>query len=150
MESEDRHWDITRTVSLAATASKVWEVIGGFYTIHEWHPDISKTEIPGNQTQMKPLRRILTFPGQPVTEEELLFMDNEDFHYRYKWHSGKWGEEVKNYHSSLRIFAGDLEKTCVVQWSCSFDNPHDAISEFYLNGFRALEQMFQPAKGGGN
>jgi hypothetical protein len=141
-DKDYKHWNVTRTVQLNATAEKVWAVIGGFYTIHQWHPDIALTEVPSGQTETRQLRRLLTFPGQPKTTEELVSMDNDDFHYRYKWHAGDWGERVRNYHASLRVLAGDLNETCTVQWSSTFDYPSDAISEFYLNGFRALEKMF--------
>ena len=90
---------------------------------------------PPEQTKTRQVRRLVTIPGQPKTTEELVSMDNADFHYRYKWHAGEWGEQVKNYQSSLRVFAGDLAETCTVQWFATFDYPSDAISEFYLNGF---------------
>ncbi|MEO8036261.1 MAG: SRPBCC family protein [Acidobacteriota bacterium] len=138
----DKYWHVIRSVVLGAPAADVWEVIGGFYTIQEWHPDISKTEIPPAQTQTRQLRRILTFPGLPVTTEELVSMDNDDFHYRYKWYQGPWGEEVKNYQASLRVFSGDLDTTCIVQWESTFDYPTDAISDFYWHGFHALEKRF--------
>ena len=135
-------WHVVRCVMLGAPAAKIWEVIGGFYTIHKWHPDITETEIPSEQTNTRQLRRRLTFPGQPVTTEELVSMDNSYFHYCYKWYQGEWGEKVKNYHASLRVFSGDLDKTCIVQWESTFDYPSDAISDFYRNGFRALEERF--------
>jgi len=137
-----KHWKVNRTVELGATQDDVWRVVGGFYTIHEWHPDIQLTEVPEEQTKTRELRRVLTFPGQPKTIEELVSMDNDDCHYRYKWHAGAWGEEVQNYHASLRVFAGDLGRTCVVQWCSEFDYPTDAISTFYENGFRALLARF--------
>ena len=137
-----KHWHVIRSVELEARAAVVWDVIGGFYTIHEWHPDIVKTEVPPEQTQTRHLRRILTFPGQPTTTEELVSMDNDDFHYRYKWYEGQWGEEVKDYKASLRVFSGDLDKTCIVQWESTFEYPTDAISDFYWNGFRELEKRF--------
>jgi hypothetical protein len=137
-----KKWHVIRSVVLGAPAAEVWQVIGGFYTIHEWHPDIAKTEVPAKQTQTRQLRRILTFPGQPKTTEELVLLDNDDFHYRYKWYQGAWGEKVKNYQSSLRVLAGDLDKTCIVQWESTFEYPTDAISEFYWNGFRELEKRF--------
>ena len=141
-DDDYRHWHIIRSVELGAPAATVWEVIGGFFTIHEWHPDIELTEIPPGQTETRQLRRLLTFPGQPKTTEELVSMDNADFHYRYKWHEGPWGEEVRNYKASLRVFSNDLDKTCTVQWGSTFDNPRDAISEFYWNGFHALQKRF--------
>lgn len=137
-----RHWKVNRTVELGASQEDVWQVVGGFYTIHEWHPDIDLIEIPAEQTKTRELRRILTFPGQPKTIEELLSLDNDDCCYRYKWHAGAWGEAVKDYHATLRVFAGDLDRTCIVQWSSEFDYPSDAISAFYENGFRALRDRF--------
>jgi hypothetical protein len=141
-QTDDKHWKVTRTVELGASRETIWEIVGGFYTLHHWHPDIVLTEIPPEQVDTRQLRRLLTFPGQPKTTEELVSMDNDDCHYRYKWHAGDWGERVKNYHASLRVFAGDLEQTCVMQWASEFDYPTDAISEFYQNGFRALAARF--------
>ena len=142
MSSSDNHWEINRAVLLGAQASNVWDVIGGFFTIHEWHPDISETTIPAEQTSTRQLRRILTFPGQDPTTEELDFMDNEDMHYRYHWYRGTWGEQVKNYKASIRVFPGDLDQTCTVLWASTFTNPEDAISQFYLNGFQELSKRF--------
>ena len=137
-----RDWDVVRAVEVGAPAAAVWDVIGGFFTIHHWHPDIELTEISPTQTDTRQLRRILTFPGQPKTTEELVSMDNDDFHYRYKWFAGEWGERVKDYHSSLRVTAGDLDRTSIVQWRSTFSYPTDAISDFYEHGFRALLQRF--------
>jgi hypothetical protein len=141
-----KKWHVIRSVVLDAPAAKVWNVIGGFYTIHEWHPDISKTEIPAKQTQTRQLQRILTLPGQPKTTEELVLMDNDDFYYQYKWYQGAWGEKVKNYQASLRVLSGDLDKICIVQWESMFEYPTDAISDFYWNGFRELEERFPIGK----
>ena len=139
---QDKHWRVIRTVELGASRDEVWELIGGFYTLHHWHPDISLTDFPPGQLDVSPVRRLLSFPGQPKTTEELVSMDNADCHYTYKWHAGTWGEAVKNYHSSLRVFAGDIDSTCVVQWIGEFDHPTDAISDFYQNGFRTLLERF--------
>ena len=139
---KNKHWHVVRTVELGASREQVWEVIGGFYTLHHWHPDIALTEIPPEQAKTRQLRRLLTFPGQPKTTEELVSMDNADCHYRYRWHAGPWGESVKNYHASLRVFAGDLQRTCTVAWESEFDFPTDAISQFYQNGFAALSKRF--------
>lgn len=144
---EYRRWHVIRTVELGSTADAVWDVVGGFFTIHQWHPDIALTEIPPAQTDTRQLRRLLTFPGQPKTTEELVSMDNADMHYRYAWHAGDWGERVKDYRASLRVLAGDLDRTCIVQWESTFSYPTDAISDFYLNGFRALSERF-PLEGG--
>lgn len=137
-----KHWNITRSVELGATAKEVWAVVGGFFTIHQWHPDIAETEVPPEQVETHAIRRILTFPEQPKTVEEQVFVNNADYHYCYKWHAGQWGEIVKNYHASIRVMDTDSDRRCVMQWACSFDHPEDAITEFYENGFRALREMF--------
>lgn len=144
-KSKYKHWSIVRTAALAAPQAEVWALISGFYTLHLWHPDIALTELPPDQTAVSPLRRLLTFPGQPKTTEELDSMDNADCHYRYHWHAGQWGEEVRNYRASLRVFAGDLDRTSVVQWASEFDYPTDAISDFYEHGFQSLRERFGAA-----
>lgn len=142
MKKGYRSWRVVQSVELGASAAKVWSLIGGFYTLHHWHPDIQLTEIPSDQTDTGALRRILTFPGQPKTTEELVSMDNADMHCTYKWHAGKWGERVQNYHASLRVLELVQDRTCVVQWSSTFNYTEDALSEFYWNGFRALQQRW--------
>ncbi len=135
-------WYVVQTVELGAPASEVWKLVGGFYTIHLWHPDIARTEIPPGQTETGALRRLLTFPGQPKTTEELVLMDNDALHYRYKWHAGLWGERIKNYVADLRVFDLTMSKRSIVQWSSTFSYTEDALSEFYENGFRALQKRF--------
>ena len=142
MNAKVRHWKVTRAVTLGGPPEPIWALIGGFFTMHHWHPDIALTEVPSDQTDVGKVRRLLTFPGQPKTTEELICLDDEEFHYRYKWHAGEWGEQVKNYHASLRVIGGDLNKTSVVQWIGEFDNAVDAISQFYENGFVELRHRF--------
>lgn len=139
---EYRSWDIVRSVDLNATAAQVWDVVGGFYTIHEWHPDIALCEVPNNQLSTRQIRRNLTFPGQPITTEELLFQDNDNFYYRYRWYQGQWGEEVQNYYAGIRVLDTDSDNRCIMQWACTFDYFEDGITEFYENGFKALEKIF--------
>jgi hypothetical protein len=137
-----KDWHVAQTVELGATAKEVWDLIGGFYTLHRWHPDIHRTEVPPEQTETSALRRLLSFPGQPKTTEELIMMDNEHFHYTYRWHAGEWGEKVQKYVASLRVFEIDDGRRCVVQWSSTFYYFEDALHEFYWNGFRALQKRF--------
>lgn len=140
-EAGYRDWRVVKAVELGATAAEVWEVIGGFYTIHLWHPDITKLDVLGEQTAIREIRRLLTFPGQPQAIEELVSMDNENFHYRYKWHAGEWGQQIHNYYSDLRVMDIEGGKS-VVQWCATFTYKEDAISQFYQNGFDELLKRF--------
>jgi hypothetical protein len=139
---DPRHWHVVQTVPLGAPARTVWDVVGGFFTIHTWHPDIVATEVLENQTDVSAIRRRLTFPGQPKTIEELILMDNENFHYRYKWYAGEWGERVRNYIASMRVIESEMGRHCIVQWSSTFLYDKDAVSDFYWNGFHALQSRF--------
>ena len=141
VEQDYKDWRVVKATELGATAAEVWAVIGGFYTIHEWHPDITELAVVGEQTETRQLRRLLTFPGQPKAIEELVSMNNEDYHYRYKWHAGEWGEMIHKYHSSLRVF--DIEGGhSMIQWVATFYYKEDAISDFYQRGFDELLKRF--------
>jgi hypothetical protein len=139
-----REWRVIQTVELPASADAVWDVVGGFFTMHRWHPDIVRTEILPEQTETRAIRRFLSIPGQPATTEELLMMDNDGRHYRYKWHAGPWGERVLDYVAELRVFETDAGRRCVVSWSSTFRYTEDALSQFYWNGFHSLQTMFPP------
>ncbi len=139
---EERPFRVVQCVELGAAAPTVWQVVGGFYNIHAWHPDIAKTNVPANQTSMTPLCRELTFSGQPITTEELIAQDNIAWYYKYKWFSGEWGERVRNYHAELRVIEIEPDRRCLVQWSSTFVYTEDAVSEFYWNGFRELQKRF--------
>lgn len=133
---------VVSAIVLDAPADKVWEVVGGFFTIHLWHPDIQKTEIGADQTSIPELRRILTFPGQPKTTEQLVFMDNDGRCYRYKWHAGAWGEQVKEYNAQIQVVELVPGKQCLVHWSSTFLYHEDALTQFYQSGFNALAKRF--------
>jgi hypothetical protein len=137
-----KNWRVIRTVELNAPAQEVWDLVGGFFNLHKWHPDIVQTEVLSDQTEMSAVRRLLTFPGQPKTTEELIFMDNENFHYRYKWHEGEWGEKVQRYVAEIKVLELELDQRCVVQWSSTFYYFEDALTQFYQNGFDALSKKF--------
>ncbi|CAM1364935.1 SRPBCC family protein [Tenacibaculum xiamenense] len=148
-EQDYKDWRVVKSVELGASAEQVWEVIGGFYTIHKWHPDITELEVISDQTDTRELRRLLTFPGQPQAIEELVSMDNENHHYRYKWHWGEWGEAIHKYYSDLRVI--DVEGgTSIVQWVATFYYKEDAISDFYQRGFDELLKLFPLVKESAN
>ncbi len=134
---------VIRSVELPASADAVWDVVGGFFTLHLWHPDIERTEVVADQSETHGVRRRLFFHGQDPTIEELVALDEVERVSRYKWHAGPWGEIVKNYRACLRVFPADLDRSCVVTWESHFDYSEDAISKFYLHGFDALRERFK-------
>jgi hypothetical protein len=143
MPSPSKLWKVVQTVELNAPAEDVWAAVGGFFTIHEWHPDIELTEVPEDQTRTAEIRRLLTFPGQPKTTEELVSLDNAERAYSYKWVAGPWGERVQQYAATIRVIRSHMDTRSIMQWSSSFVYSEDAVSEFYRNGFRALQKRFE-------
>ncbi len=138
----EKKWRVVRTVALNAPAADVWAVVGGFYNLHQWHPDIAVCEPVPDQAEIAAVRRLLTFPGQPKTTEQLVFMDNDNFHYRYRWHSGAWGERVKDYVADICVFEVEQGRTCLLRWYSTFVYTEDAITDFYEHGFKALVARF--------
>lgn len=137
-----KHWHVVHAAELGATAQEVWDLIGGFFTIHLWHPDIATTVVPDDQNSISPIRRLMTFPGQPSAIDELVILDNPGYYCRYKWFKGPWGERVQQYVSDLRVFESAMGKQCYVQWSAYFLCEEDAVSGFYLRGLDSLKKRF--------
>lgn len=139
---EYKNWRVVTACELHAPASEVWNLVGGFYNINQWHPDIAISEVPEKQVEDRDIRRKLTFPGQPPTWEELVFMDNENMRYKYKWHKGEWGEMIQKYHAQIQVVGIELDKRCIMQWSSTFYFSEDGLTQFYHNGFKNLIEIF--------
>jgi len=139
---EYKNWRVVVVCDLNASAAKVWHLVGGFYNINQWHPDIPICEVPEEQGEERDIRRKLSFPGQTPTWEEIVFMDNENMRYTYKWHKGEWGETTQKYHAQIQVIETELDKRCLVQWSSKFYATEDGLTQFYQNGFENLINMF--------
>jgi hypothetical protein len=137
-----RNWRIIQTVKLNAPAKEVWDLVGGFYTMHTWHPDIAQTNLVPKQTKTHDIKRQLIIPRQPKVVEKLVTYDGENMYYKYMWHKGRWGKKVQNYRSEIRVIETVADKKCIVQWSASFYYSSDALSKFYKRGFKALKKRF--------
>ena len=136
------NWKIVTTCELNAPADVVWKLVGGFYNISEWCPDISISEVQRKQNKDRDIRRKIIFTGQPPAWEELVFMDNENMRYKYKWYKGEWGELVQNYHAEIEVIETKVGKKCLMKWSSTFYYDQDAITQFYHNGFDYLIKLY--------
>jgi len=136
------NWKVITACQLNTSATKAWELVGGFYNLDQWHPDITKSEVQDEQSEDSDIVRKLTIPGQSFNWEQLVFLDNENMRYKYKWYKGEWGEMVQKYHSQIQIIETVKDKQCSVQWSSSFYYYEDGLTQFYHNGFESLIKMF--------
>ena len=135
-------WEVITACELNASAAEVWYLVGGFYNIHHWCPDIETSVVQEGQGEDRNIRREIAFPNQPLAWEELEFMDNKNMLYKYKWYKGAWGESVQKYHSQIQVVETELGKKCILKWSAKFFHDSDAITGFYHNGFNFLIEKF--------
>ena len=65
---------VAMSVNLPASADKVWDLIGGFNALPDWHPAIEKSEIEGDGTGSV---RTLHLVGGGTITERLERLDEE-------------------------------------------------------------------------
>ncbi|CAF1674227.1 unnamed protein product, partial [Adineta ricciae] len=137
-----KHFNVIQTVRISDTADAIWKLVGGFFNIHEWHPQISATEIDDQNTFIK--RRVIFADEMIDTIEQLQILDNEKRHYQYKNVGGNWGKLVENYESKLEVIEDDNGRSAIVRWIGSFDSHADLVSDFYRIGLDSLAGLFSP------
>lgn len=135
------------TVSMSSkinvSAKQLWDMIGGFHAISDWHPAIEKCVIEedGNAT----LRRLSLVGGGEIVER-LEQSDDDQRSYSYSIISSPL--PVKNYRSTIRVLEGEDGKA-VVEWSSNFDSGDASETEaakivegIYSAGLDNLKKMF--------
>ncbi len=136
--------NVSMSVDLGVPAKQVWDLIGGFNALPNWHPAVAKSEITedGNATL-----RTLHLAGGGTIVERLEKLDDSGQHYTYSIVSGPL--PVANYTSTLRLKESADGKSCTVEWGSSFDaagaSDNDAMSAIqgvYQAGFDNLKKMF--------
>jgi hypothetical protein len=75
---------VTESIVVNAPATRVWELVGGFCAIADWHPGVHRCDASG--TNAKGTTRILTIGADdgPQIHEELLKFDADKMTYKYK------------------------------------------------------------------
>ena len=97
-----------RSRRLDRSADELWSRVGGWGTIHEWHPAISATKVEGT-------RRTLTLGDGGVILETLLEQGERSYSYRFD----ESPLPVKDYRATIRVRAdggGSL-----VEWEGTFE-----------------------------
>ena len=134
---------VSMSTKLGVSAEKLWDMIGGFHSLSDWHPAIEKCDIEedGNVT----LRR-LTLAGGGEILERLEKSDNDERSYSYSIVSSPL--PINNYTSTIRVHE-DEDGNARVVWSSEFDSAgapeSDAVKVvegIYSAGFDNLKKMF--------
>ena len=130
--------DLQRSVDIAAPPAKVWQTIGDFCGIGDWHPAIA-TCTPSDKDGMKV--RILGLKGGGTIKEEQLSRDDKVMSYTYTILESPL--PVSDYKSTLSVAPEGSGST--VTWSGTFNAKGapdtvalDAIRGIYESGLKAI------------
>jgi len=133
---------VSKSLHLAVSADKVWELIGSFNALPDWHPAVQSSTLEDGGTH----RRLALVGGGEIVER-LDKLDDDGRVYRYSIVESPL--PVNNYSSELRVVPDADGSGCTVEWSSDFDpfnvSPGDAekaIHGVYKLGLENLQKMF--------
>jgi hypothetical protein len=134
---------VDMSVSLKASAGKVWDLIGSFDALPAWHPAVATSE-PASAGGRRQRRLGLKGGGEIV--EGLERHDDKARLYAYTIDSGPL--PVSGYRSELSVREAG-PNACTVHWSSRFEPAGapeaaavDVVRGVYQAGFDALKQRF--------
>ncbi len=106
--------DVSKSADVAAPPAKVWEAIGGFCGIGDWHPAVATCTL--SEVEGKP-RRLLALNGGGEIVEEQVARDDAKMDYTYTIVESPL--PVANYQSTIAVTA-DGEGSRIT-WTGHFD-----------------------------
>jgi hypothetical protein len=133
---------VSMQTELNVPVQQVWDLIGGFNALPDWHPAVEKSELEeGGQ-----IRRLSLVGGGEIIEKLEQVNDNEHL-YTYSIINSPL--PVADYTASIRVRADDSGEKTVVEWWSSFspdgapeDSAVKVIQDIYQAGFDNLQQIF--------
>ena len=133
--------DVSMNQHYAVPASQVWQLVGNFQALPDWHPWVTKSEPKEGGT----VRR-MTMPDGSIVEEKLENLDENARTYKYTMTKGDM--PFSGYTATVRVIEDDDGKGCTVEWSSSFEAQGDPdavvqnVQKLYEAGFANLQKMF--------
>ena len=128
------------SVHMEVPVEKMWELIGKFNGLPDWHPAVQKSELQdGGKT------RKLSLVGGGTIVEQLEKQDDDNYLYSYRIVNSPL--PVANYLAQLKVVRDG--NGCNVEWSSEFKPSGASESEavkailgVYQAGFDNLKKMF--------
>ncbi len=136
---------VNLSTDLPVPAQTVWNVIGGFNALPDWHPAVEKSE----QTEEDGATvRTLSLVGGGTVVERLERVDDTQRSYSYSILS-PGPLPVANYVATIRVSATQGGQGCTIEWSSEFtpsgapeSEAVAAVRGVYEAGFENLKRMF--------
>jgi len=132
---------VNMNTSLNVSPEKLWEMIGGFNALPDWHPAVEKSELEEEGS----VRRLSLAGGGTIIEKLEKIDDNERL---YSYTIVDSPLPVDNYTSTIRV-KDDGSGNSTVEWSSEFspkDVPEndavEVIQGIYQAGFDNLKKIF--------
>lgn len=127
---------------LHVPAETVWDLIGKFNALADWHPAVEKSELSEGGSI-----RTLNLAGGGEIVERLEKLDDGEYEYSYAILDSPF--PVRDYTSTLKIRPSDDGKGCVVEWGGHFEpagasaaDAKKVINGIYQAGFDNLKKIF--------
>ncbi len=131
---------VSSSVHIDVPVEKVWEMIGSFNSLADWHPAVEKSELAEGGKVRK-----LSLAGGGTIVERLQQHDDNNYTYSYAIEDSPL--PVANYVSQLKVVRDG--EGCKVEWGSEFTpagaSEADAIKTMqgiYQAGFDNLKKMF--------
>ena len=132
---------VEMSTRLPVSPAKLWEVVGGFNALADWHPAIETSELSnGGRT------RTLSLMGGGKIVEDLEHANDDEWTYSYSIVDSPL--PVGNYKATIKL-TEEPDGTCSVAWSSDFEavgapenQAIEAIQGVYQAGFDNLKKMF--------
>jgi Polyketide cyclase / dehydrase and lipid transport len=135
---------VNMSTELPVPAQTVWNVIGNFNALSQWHPAVAKSE---ETKQGGATLRKLTLHGGGTIVERLEKKDDSEQSYSYSILEGPL--PVSGYSSRIRVGRGKTDSSCTVEWSSEFEAAGVPESEamkvirgMYEAGLQNLQKMY--------
>jgi len=130
---------VSESARLYAPAERVWEAIGEFGSIADWHPAVLSCELGSQGTHT--VRTLDVGADDPVVER-LDVHDPRAMRYTYTLEDGPL--PVRDYRAALSVHRDDAN-SCTVEWNSEFqpttDDPGEAVEairDIYRKGLEHL------------
>jgi uncharacterized protein YndB with AHSA1/START domain len=135
--------EVRQTVAVAAPPEEVWQVIGDFCAIADWHPVVG--QCAASERNGATMRTLTTLDGGVLVEKRVQYSD-EGMSYTYEIIESPL--PVADYVSTLAVMAG--ADGSLITWSGEFaakgapdDQAVEVISGIYQTGLAALKDQLR-------
>jgi len=133
---------VSMQTELDVPAQQVWDLIGGFNALPDWHPAIEYSELENGGKVRK-----LSLAGGGTIVEKLEQIDDNEHVYTYSIIDSPL--PVSDYTATIRVRQDADGNSTVVEWSSSFEAsgaPENeavkVIEDIYQAGFDNLKRIF--------